>query len=398
MVFKGGYGRFSARVQVKSGALTILPSLLWAAISSILTISVYYILLILTRDNSDSLPICFQTSVFGLLYIYTIIDIAVVFIILLSRINFIRFQEIASNRWNLMTSMGVPITRLVGRKILSSVIALVRQYGLGFLMVIACGFAFKLPFSANYLVALFFIGSILLILICIIAMTFAIFTKKIATARFMTVLSFCIVEFMMVYFQIYQKNMFRSEIMVGLFKLDELSFLVYCALLFIFCYTTILLRAAKRVRYQELMPLDIYDIRPMISGDETELFTTSGIHHTTIYDTESLQSSPDYRVPAEKPRTVRYEEGSRGYQYKLLLALSSVFCVFSLLLLWVSYLDSNLILERLLGKTVCDILHMSNSKLLLMGLSGVFFILIILFSILNIVSKRRQNANRENEL
>lgn len=390
MIFKGGYGRFSARFQVRSGSLTLLPSIAWAIISTVMTISVYYVLLILTKDNSDRLPMCFHTSTFGLLYLYTIINIGVIFVILISKINFIRYPEIASNRWNLMASMGISITRLVGRKVCSSIFAITRQYILGYLLVIACGFTFSLPFSINYLLSLFFIGVILLILLCIIAMSLTVYTKQIAGARYMMFLSFLTVECLMVYFQIYHKDMFQIDILVGLFNLKGLSFITFSALVFVLCYAVILLRVKRRIGQQELLPLDIFDIKPMISGNETELFTSEGTRHTTIFDTDSLQYSPENTSAAEKPRSVIYEEGSEGYQYKFLLILSIILCIISGVLCAVAFMLPNFILERLFGETICSILNSKDSRVLASEVTAVFAVLIILFSILNGLNKSKR--------
>lgn len=390
MIFKDGYGHFSARVQVKSGALTALPSMVWAAISTVLTISIYYVLLILTKENGEGLPVCFHTSTFGLLYLYTIVEMVVVFIILLVRINFIRFMEIASNRWNFMVSMGISTTTLVGRKVWSSIFALVRQYFFGYLLVIGCGFAFKLPFSVNYLLSLFFIGITLLILMCIVAMALAIFTKQISNARFMMLFSFCLIEFLMVFFKIYHKDVFQIDILVGLFKLNKFSFIVFSALLFIICYAVILLKTVQRVRFQELMPLDVFDIKPLISGDESELFTTDGARHTTIFDTNTLQDPPEYRVPAEKPRTVMYEDGTEGYQYKLLLVISIILAIISGVLLLVAISLPSLLLERIFTETLCNILDSKGSRILLVEMSAVFALFIIIFAILNRTSQKKR--------
>jgi len=89
MIFKGGYGRYFARTQVISGGLTFFKSVGWALVSSVMTLAAYYGILLLTRQNEDALPMCFHTSVFGLLYLYTVINTVVVFLVLLMNINFL---------------------------------------------------------------------------------------------------------------------------------------------------------------------------------------------------------------------------------------------------------------------------------------------------------------------
>ncbi|MCL1830827.1 MAG: hypothetical protein FWG21_05295 [Oscillospiraceae bacterium] len=392
MVFKGGYGRFTARIQVRSGGLRLLPSIAWAVISTVMTISIYYVLLTLAKNNNDSLPLCFSTSSFGLLYLYTMVNVLVLFILLISKINFIRFPEITSNRWNLMASMGIATTRLVGRKVCSSIFAIIRQYLFGYLLVIACGFAFNLPFSINYLLSLFCIGAILLVQMCIIAMSLTIFTKRISGARFLVFLSFIFVEAMMVYFKIYHQDLFQIEILINLFRLNDLSFLTFNAMLFILCYSVILLKAANRTRYQLLQPLDVFDIRPLISGNETELYLSEGSRHTTIFDTDNLQEQSDYRISSERPNTPVRDEGVEGYPFKLLLFLSILLCAVSLVLLVVSLLLPNVLFERVFGENLCSILDSTDSQILLSEIAAVFTVFIILFSILNGNQRRKRLA------
>jgi|GEM_PF-3407359 len=393
MIFKSGYRRFVMSKQIKSGGLDFFKSFLWAVISTILTIAAYYGSLLLTRENSDTVPMFFYTSYFGLLYIYTVANFIVIFIVLITNINFIRFPEIANNRWNLLMSMGVPISGLVGSKIASSIFALVREYLLGYLMVIGCGYFFKMPFSINFLLALFFIGVISLILLMMIAMTVTVLLKRNSASRVHLFLSFIAVQAILVYFEFYHDEMFRVEVLIKMFALTIPSFMTFSAMLYVLCYVIILFAARSRSRRQELMPLGLFDIKPLVSGSETELFMNDGMKNTTILDTGILKEEELPRATVvEKPDMYPQDEQA-VFPYGLFIFSSAFFFIAFGFLLLVSAVFPQwmTIAERIFGEGMAAGLATSGGIIVLGVLSAVFLFLFIILLVLN---KRSRNTAR----
>ena len=350
MIYKKGYRRFIASKQIKSGGLTFFRSVVWAAISVILTLSAYFGILLITREDSESVPVFFYTTYFGMLFLYTVIDILVIFIVLLINIQFICFPEIVTNRWNLMTSMGIPISGLVSSKVTASVMALLRQYLIGFLLTLGCGFLIKLPFAVNYLIALFFIGAVSLILLCIISMTIMVFSKKSDMARTFLFIALIAVSSLLVYFRFFHTDMFQVDILVDMFSIKTPSFITVCAGLIIICYAVILVVARSRAMHQELMPLGVFDIKPLVTGSETELFMADGLKYTTIIDTEILNEDNSALI-IEKPDIIAEDEPA-GVPYGLFIVLSViVFLVFSGVLIISVFVPSmGSLLERFFGE------------------------------------------------
>lgn len=390
MIFKKGYRRFIASKQVKSGGLTLFKSILWAVLSGILTLSAYFGILLITRENSESVPVFFYTTYFGLLYLYTIIDILVIFIILLANIQFICFPEIVTNRWNLMTSMGIPISGLVGSKVTASVLALIRQYFIGFLIILGCGFLFKLPFSVNYLIALFFIGSISLILLSMISMAMMVFSRKISTARNFLFLALLAVLLLFVFFEFFHADMFQVDILVSMFSLEFPSFITVSAGLFVTCYAVILFVARSRSMHQELMPLGVFDIKPLVTGSETELFMTDGMKYTTILDTEILNEEHSERVIVEKPDIITEDEPI-GTPYVLFIIMCSVIlAVFAAMMMISVFAPSYAsILTRFLGEGLSFGLMTEGGKIVLGVLVAASAALLVILFVL----KKRNTAS-----
>ena len=392
MIFKGGYGRYFARTQVISGGLTFFKSVGWALVSSVMTLAAYYGILLLTRQNEDALPMCFHTSVFGLLYLYTVINTVVIFLVLLININFIRYPEITSNKWNLMTSMGISISKLVMSKVGASVLTLSRQYFIGYLFVIGCGILVKLPFSINYLLALFFAGCILLIFMCIVAQAMSVFTKWINAARIVMLFSFILTQMFMFYFRVYHKDMFQIEILIGWFDVESINMLTVFAVIFVLCYMIILFRAGKRTRQQELMPLSVFDIKPLLAGNAEELYTTEGLRNTTIFDVDELKEVPDYQAPAEKPMAPVQDESTERFRYGLLTGLSVFICLIGTLVLVITLFLPGMVflLESVFGSSLSSSLMSSDGKIVTGSIAAIFLILSIIFAVLGKREKRRE--------
>jgi len=383
--------------QIKSGGLTFMKSLAWSIISTILTVAVYFGSLLLTRENSESVPVFVYTSFFGLLYVYTVANFIVVFMVLFTNINFIRFPEIQTNRWNLLTSMGIPISGLVGSKIVASILALLRQYLMGYLMVIACGFLLKIPYSVNYLITLFLIGAISIFLTVMIALAAAVFFKGNSASRTCLFFAFVFVQSLLVFFEFYHREMYRVDVLVNMFTLSFPSFITFSGLIYILAYALILFVARRRSLHQELMPLGLFDIKPLVCGSETELFLSDGMRNTTILDTGILREEEHARAAVvEKPDMTVVEETTTGFPYVLFISFSLVILFSLSLLLLVSTLLTRFMpfVAKLLGEGMAGGLTTASGLMLLSCLFAVFLCLVIVLLVLKNRNRRGYAADR----
>ncbi len=392
MIFKSGYRRFLASKQIRSGGLTFFKSVIWAVVSTVLTLAAYFGILLLTREDSGSIPQFFYTTYFGLLYLYTIINLAVILVVLLVDIPFVCFPEISTNRWNLMTSMGIPISGLVGSKITSSIYALVRQYLMGYLLVGGCCFLMKLPFSLNYLISLFLIGVIDLILFMMIAMAISVFSKRMSSARSYLFIAFLAVQVLLVYFGFYHNNAFQADVLIRMFSLELPSYLTVSAIVIVACYAVILFVARSRSHYQELMPLGVFDIKPLVTGGETELFMTDGLRHTTILDTDVLKDERAAPPPiVEKPDVSAVDE-QVAFPYGLFIIFLLIMAVIFLGILFVAIVVPSIMpkLGVLVGEGLAASLVTAGGKIVTGALAIVALALIMALMALRKISKQKK--------
>lgn len=93
--------------------------------------------------SSGLLPQFMQTTVFGQLYLYNIVALALTAIGLIIFPKMMIFDDIPTNRWNLFFKSGISIGKLIGNKVLFCVSSILRVYAIGALGALLLGLLTK---------------------------------------------------------------------------------------------------------------------------------------------------------------------------------------------------------------------------------------------------------------
>jgi len=262
MIYGSDYKRYAKREHIKNCGFGFTTSLILAIVAAALSLAARYLLMAVDARTPDLIPPFLYSSFFGHLLVYVAISIVLLFLVLCITPELLNFFEITTNRWNLLSMMGISVAGLCSAKVVASVFTVFRYYTIGYILSLASGFICGYSFVINYLVALYFVGAVLILLFLMIATALSSLTSSKILMRLFVLISGAAIGGLVYYYGIFtvDSELLASVLtsMVLLKRYD--SFLVIAVAVFTLSYFICLIVAVERSKKIHLEKFDVREL------------------------------------------------------------------------------------------------------------------------------------------
>ncbi|GEM_PF-5534232 len=293
MIYGSDYKAYERKEQMRVGGHRFGSDLLLAAVAALLTAALRYVFIALDSSAiEDIIPPFLYSSFFGLAVTYVGVSLVLMTVCLVVNPSLVEFFELSTNRWNLLTMMGISVPGLVTAKLGITLVSMWGYYSLGYLFTICVGFAFNFQFVINYLITAYVVGLTLIFLFITVAMMFGSFTANRIVLRVFVILGFGVDVAVLYFYGIIggEVEMIAENIAAMTSLAKPNSFLIVSMVLFLAAYALMMTAASSRSTKYQWESFDESELESLTSGKETELYVGDDIHHTTVFNTIEMNS------------------------------------------------------------------------------------------------------------